>query len=143
MFLVLETITFLSSALCIGGMVFFAIVVAPMVFIHLDDKNAGKLIRAIFPWYYLYVIITAIIPAVVYGYQSSIAGLGFFLAVKTALYARQILMNKINKARDAMISEEEGAEQRFKKLHKLSVRLNAVGLIAVFVSIIYIGSSTS
>ena len=36
-----------------------------------------------------------------------------------------------------MISEEEGAEQRFKKLHKLSVRVNAVGLIAVFVSIIY------
>jgi hypothetical protein len=40
---------------------FFVIVVALVGFINLDEINAEKLIRAIFPWYYLYVIITAAI----------------------------------------------------------------------------------
>lgn len=141
--MILNIFGFLSTALCIGGMVFFAILVAPLVFIHLDEKNAGKLIRAIFPWYYLYVIITAAISTGVYIFQFPIAAAGFALATLSSIYARQNLINKINRARDSMLAGEGTASDRFDKLHKLSVRLNGISLFAVIFSAIYLGIRTN
>ena len=123
-------------------MVFFAIVIAPTVFINLDEVNAGKLIRAIFPWYYLYVIITATVATGVYIFEFPYAAAGFGLAALCALYSRQILIDKINTARDAMHAETEFAGNDFDRLHKLSVRLNAVGLFAVIVATIYVGAQS-
>ena len=91
MTLTLYIIGFLALALCVGGMVFFAIVVAPMVFIHLDEINAGKLIRAMFPWYYLFVIITAIIAAGVYAYQLNYASVGLAVTAVGALYSLSLI----------------------------------------------------
>ena len=137
--LVFDIFGLLALALCLGGMVFFAVVVAPMVFINLDEINAGKLIRAIFPYYYLYVILTATVATVVYINELPYAAAGFASAALSSLYARQILMKKINVARDAMIAGEEIAGHIFDRLHKLSVRLNAFGLCAVFAATIYVG----
>ena len=139
MILALNLLGFLALVLCVGGMVFFAIVVAPLVFINLDEGNAGKLIRAIFPWYYLYVIVTATIAAGVYTFELPYASAGFGLASLSALYSRQILINKINIARDAMLADSESAGHEFDRLHKLSVRLNALGLLAVISATIYVG----
>lgn len=122
----------LSAALCLGGMVFFAAVTAPMVFIHLDAANAGKLIRAIFPWYYLYVIVTAGVACAVSVVKDPWIATGFAVAALAALVARQGLMPRINASRDAMLEGDDAAGTRFEALHKLSVRLNAVGLFAVF-----------
>jgi len=139
MTLTLYIIGFLALALCVGGMVFFAIVVAPMVFIHLDEINAGKLIRAMFPWYYLFVIITAIIAAGVYAYQLNYASVGLAVTAVGALYSRQILMGKINIARDAMIIGDKNSNRLFDKLHKRSVRINALGLLTAIGAIVYVG----
>ena len=40
-----------------GGMLFFAAVVAPRVFIQLPIEVAGPFIRGLFPVYYLYIAI--------------------------------------------------------------------------------------
>lgn len=138
MTLILYIIGDLALALCVGGMVFFAIVVAPMVFIHLDEINAGKFIRAIFPWYYLFVIITASIASGVYAYQLNYASIGLGVTAIGALYSRQILMGKINIARDAMIIGDEGSNHIFDKLHKRSVRINALGLLTAIGAIVYV-----
>ena len=138
MVLALDLLGYLALALCIGGMIFFAIVVAPVTFINLDEINAGKLIRAIFPWYYLYVIVTATVGTGIYAFVFPYAALGLGLTAMTALYARQILMRKINLTRDAMLGGGETESQLFNRLHKLSVRLNAVGLLAVITATIYI-----
>ena len=139
MILALNLFGFLALVLCVGGMVFFAIVVAPMVFINLDEVNAGKLIRAIFPWYYLYVILTATISAGVYFFLLPYASAGFVLASLSALYSRQILIDKINTARDAVLADSETTSYEFDRLHKLSVRLNALGLLAVIAATIHVG----
>ena len=46
-------------------------------------------------------------------------------------YARQILMPKIGKARDARLRGEEGAEQRFSRLHRQSVIINGIQLVVL------------
>ena len=138
----LDLLGFIVLSLCTGGMVFFAIVVAPVVFINLDEINAGKLIRAIFPWYYLYVITTASVATGVYFFVLPYAALGLGVTTITALYARQNLMHRINTTRDAMLAGEEAAAHLFARLHKLSVRLNGVGLLAVVMTTIYVGSQS-
>ena len=138
MVLALEVLGFFALSLCVGGMVFFAMVVAPMVFINLDEENAGKFIRAIFPWYYLYVIVTSTIATGVYIFEFPYAAAGFGLAALSALSSRQILIDKINTARDAMYAGRKSASHGFDRLHKLSVRLNAVGLLAVIAATIYV-----
>ena len=139
MILALNLLGLLASSLCIGGMVFFAIVVAPMVFINLDEVNAGKLIRKIFPWYYLYVIVTATIASSVYVFELPYASAGFGLASLCALYSRQILIGKINKARDAMLKSGDTISHKFDRMHKLSVYLNTLGLLGVIIAVIHIG----
>ena len=137
--LAFDILGLLALALCLGGMVFFSAIVAPMVFINLDEINAGKLIRATFPYYYLYVILTATTATVVYIDELPFAAAGFASAALSSLYARLVLMGKINVARDAMIAGEEIASHLFDRLHKLSVRLNSFGLLAVIAATIYIG----
>ena len=39
-------------AICLGMMIFFSFVLAPMIFKILDAENAGKFVRKIFPYYY-------------------------------------------------------------------------------------------
>lgn len=139
MILALNLLGLLAHVLCTGGMVFFAVVVAPTIFINLDEVNAGKLIRAIFPWYYLYVIVTATIATCVYIFQLPYASVGFGLASLSAIYSRQILMDKINNARDLMLADSESGSHNFDRLHTLSVRLNTLGLFAVMAATIYVG----
>jgi hypothetical protein len=42
-----------------GGMMLYSFGFAPMVFSALPAEDAGRFIRAAFPWYYLFVIATA------------------------------------------------------------------------------------
>jgi hypothetical protein len=51
----------LGLAALFGGMVFFGAILAPLVFIKLQEPVAGDFIRATFPWYYGYMLLTAAI----------------------------------------------------------------------------------
>ena len=53
-----------ALALLFGGMIFFAAVVAPLVFTRLPAEHAGRFIRAFFPVYYLYVLISSTVAAI-------------------------------------------------------------------------------
>lgn len=116
----------------------FAAVVAPQIFIKLDKESASTLIRAIFPWYYLYVIVAAAAAGLcALTLEPRASGL-LAVSVLCAVFARQNLMPRINGARDQANAGDEEAEARFARLHKLSVRLNALGLICVFVAALFI-----
>lgn len=56
-------ITMVALAALFGGMLFFATIMAPLVFGALPPHIADKFIRATFPRYYLYVVITSAITA--------------------------------------------------------------------------------
>ena len=53
---ILQDITTVITGLLAGSMLFFSFVMAPLIFIKLEIREAGKFVRAVFPWYYLVVI---------------------------------------------------------------------------------------
>lgn len=135
---ILSAVGFVSTALAFGGMVFFSIVVAPAVFTKLDEVNAAKLIRGIFPWYYLYVIITAGLAALMMLTIVPWAAAGLAVAALGAFISRQGLMPRINGARDQAKDGDVEAEARFEKLHKLSVQINGFGLAGALAAVVLI-----
>ena len=56
---ILATLALFATALCLGGMVFFTIAVAPLTHRALPREMAGQFLRRLFPIYYLFVFATA------------------------------------------------------------------------------------
>ena len=48
----IEQVSIYLTAMILGIMLFFSFVIAPVVFTTLDEDNARKFIRRIFPFYY-------------------------------------------------------------------------------------------
>ena len=48
----IEQISIYLTAMILGIMLFFSFIIAPVVFTTLDEDNARKFIRRIFPFYY-------------------------------------------------------------------------------------------
>ena len=113
-----------------GGMMLYSFGFAPMVFSALPAEDAGRFIRAAFPWYYLFVIVTAGIGgAILLRLNSRSGALALAIAV-IAIFARQVLMPRINIARDMQLKGIGEAKRRFSRLHGFSVALNFAQLIA-------------
>ena len=126
----------LLTALMFGGTVLYAFGFAAFVFTALPADTAGPLIRRAFPHFYLFVIGTsAVAGAVVAFFDPLSAGILAAIAV-SGLYARQVLMPKINRATD------DGEKARFKKLHGFSVVITLAHIAAAAVVIIKIASAT-
>lgn len=121
----------LMIALLLGGMVFFAFFMAPLVFTKLPAETAGRFIRAVFPWYYDAMAVLSALAAlacVLFAPALSaalIANAGVFMA------ARFALMPAINTARDASVQKDAAAHNRIARLHRASVLLNAAQLVLV------------
>ena len=97
--------------LLLGGMLFFPIVVAPVVFVALPAAEAGIFLRAMFPRYYLFMIALSLAAGALYqighgpGYSltaSTCLGVGL-----STLWVRQWLLPRINAARDAQLAGDE------------------------------------
>jgi Domain of unknown function (DUF4149) len=112
-----------------GGMMLYSFGFAPMVFRAMPAEDAGRFIRAAFPWYYLFVIATAGVGGAMLLLQDSRSGVLAILIAIVAIYARQVLMPQINAARDAQLKGQSDAKGRFGRLHGFSVALNFVQLI--------------
>lgn len=127
-FLALHTL-----AALLGGMVFFAAVVAPLVFTRLPADQSGPFIRATFPAYYLYLIVNAGFAAVALALLPDRAGEAVAMAAVAlaTVWLRQSLMPRINALRDRAIAGEAAAEARFGTAHRLSVAVNLVQMLVV------------
>ena len=122
-----------------GAMTFFAFVYAPLVFIKLGTETGGRFIREVFPVYYVAMGATSIAAAVLLAFASAargadalaMAGMGvvFFLA-------RFVLLPIINRNRDAGQAGDLAAKKRFDALHRASVVVNAVQMLAVLVVLV-------
>ena len=111
----MTTLSLLITALLFGGMLLYSFGFAAFVFSALPSDLAGETLRRAFPHFYLFVIITAVIAAVITSQQDRFcATLLAFIAVTTWL-TRQFLMPAINVATDT------GAKTRFQVLHGFSV----------------------
>lgn len=121
-----------------GSMLFFAAAVAPMVFRALPADQAGGFLRAFFPNYYLWGLALASMAALAALPSDWRLG-GLYAVVAMSFgYARQALMPEINRARDAELGGEARAAGRFKSLHRRSVVINAVQLVLLIGSAVYL-----
>ncbi len=122
----LRFIALFATALCLGGMVFFAACVAPLVFSRLPAEHAGRFIRGMFPVYYLYVLgLSAAASVALIPLSLVAAGLAGAVAL-SALWLRQVLMRTINRLSDASQAGDAAAGVRFKRMHRLSVIMNVL-----------------
>ena len=99
----------------IGGLVFFSSIVAPNTFMSLDEKNARKFIRTLFPKIYTYAAILSLLIAILLLKFDIFYSFIFFVISLGYLYSKYFLMKKINNASDS------NDEKKFKVLHRFSV----------------------
>ena len=133
--MMIEIITKLSAymtSIIFGIMLFFSFVVAPVTFTALNEENARKFIRKIFPYYYnVNLAISSFV--LIFFIFLKIFSLDFYLILSVAVLfavSNFILMPLINKYRD------ENQDKRFKQLHFVSVMINFVQMIFLLIILI-------
>ena len=128
----IEQLSIYLIAMILGIMLFFSFVIAPVVFTTLDEDNARKFIRRIFPFYYNVNLAISFIVLLLFLFLSKL-GVDFYLILLiTILFATSnyLLMPLINKYRD------EKQDKKFKYSHFISVVINFIQMIClVFVLI--------
>ena len=121
----IEQISIYLTAMILGIMLFFSFVIAPLVFTTLDEDNARKFIRRIFPFYYNVNLGISLIVLLTFIFLNNL-GIDFYLILAIcALFATSnyLLMPLINKYRD------EKQDKKFKYSHFISVVINFVQMI--------------
>lgn len=129
----LNYLSLFATATLFGGMVFFSAVMAPLIFVKLGGENAGRFIRQVFPWYYLFVVALAALAALALLFSRPVDGAILAGVAGVGVATRKILMPRINRARDAMLGGDPVSEKRFSRLHRLSVWINAAQILAIAV----------
>ena len=123
----IEQVSIYLIAMILGIMLFFSFVIAPVVFTTLDEDNARKFIRRIFPFYYNVNLAISFVILLIFLFLSKL-GVDFYLILLiTILFATSnyLLMPLINKYRD------EKQDKKFKYSHFLSVLINFVQMICL------------
>jgi hypothetical protein len=115
----------LGLALLVGGMVFFGAVVAPLIFTKLPAADAGVFIRAIFPFYFLYVAVGAGVAAMGFlGRRQAISAAVMAVVFIEALWAWVWLIPHLNAWREA------GDVGAFRWGHDISTWANGAEILA-------------
>ena len=122
---------YLTSAI-LGIMLFFSFVVAPITFTSLNEENARKFIRRIFPYYYNINLGISVIVTLIFIFIKSFH-INFFLILLVALLfalSNYVLMPLINKYRD------NNQDNKFKFSHFISVVINFLQMIFLIIILI-------
>jgi hypothetical protein len=114
-----------------GSMVFFGAVVAPLVFRVLPADAAGTFLRAFFPAYYIWGMALASVAALVAVFADPPSAALCIAVGVLFVFVRQWLVPRINRARDASLAGDADAGKRFERMHRLSVAINMMQLVAL------------
>ena len=123
----IEQVSIYLTAMILGIMLFFSFVIAPVVFTTLDEDNARKFIRRIFPFYYNVNLMISFVVLLIFLFLSKLDVDFYLILLITILFATSnyLLMPLINKYKD------EKQEKKFKYSHFLSVIINFVQMICL------------
>ena len=126
-----QTSIYLTSII-LGIMLFFSFVVAPVTFTTLDEENARKFIRKIFPYYYNVNLVISFLVLIIFIILKTFSLNFYLIFLVTLLFALSsfILMPLINKYRD------ESKEKKFKYSHFISVVINFLQMIFIVIILI-------
>ena len=117
------------TSIILGIMLFFSFVVAPVVFTTLDEQNARKFIRRIFPYYYNVNLGISFIVLLILLFTSNFEIKFYLILVVAILFAisNYLLMPMRNKFRD------ENQDKKFKYSHLISVIFNFIQILILIV----------
>ena len=120
---------YLSVAL-LAIMIFYSFGIAINVHKTLDKENAGKLLRKLFPIYFLWGLFISILAEIIFLLNAK-QEQAFIMALIAIgyLYSRQILVPKINKSRDLANEGDEKSKKDFNSLHFQSVAINLIQML--------------
>ena len=128
----IQQISIYLTSIILGIMLFFSFVVAPVTFTALDEENARKFIRKIFPYYYIVNLTISVLVLILF-IILKIFSLDFYLILSVAVLfavSNFVLMPMINKFRD------EKQDKKFKQSHFISVVINFIQLILLVIILI-------
>ena len=128
----IEQVGIYLTSMILGIMLFFSFVIAPVVFTTLDEDNARKFIRRIFPFYYNVNLGISLIVLLTFIFLNTL-GIDFYLILAICVLfaiSNYLLMPLINKYRDEM------QDKKFKYSHFISVVINFVQMIFLVVLLI-------
>ena len=128
----ISQLIFYLTSIILGIMLFFSFVVAPVTFSALNEENARKFIRKIFPYYYTVNLVVSILVLILF-IILKIFSLDFYLILSVAVLfavSNFVLMPLINKFRD------EKQDKKFKQSHFISVVINFVQIILLVIILI-------
>jgi len=128
----ISQLSFYLTSLILGIMLFFSFVVAPVTFSALNEENARKFIRKIFPYYYNVNLAVSILILILF-IILKIFSMDFYLILSVAVLfavSNWVLMPLINKFRD------EKQDKKFKQSHFASVVINFVQMILLVIILI-------
>jgi len=110
-------------------MIFFSFVVAPVTFTVLDEENARKFIRKIFPYYYLFNLTISILTILSFIIIQKFSIEFYLISLIAVLFviSNFVLMPLINKYRDT------NQDKKFKYSHFVSVLINFIQMIILVI----------
>tara|TARA_B100000941_G_C28412826_1_gene504426 strand:- start:568 stop:957 length:390 start_codon:yes stop_codon:yes gene_type:complete len=128
----IEQVSIYLTAMILGIMLFFSFVIAPVVFTTLNEDNARKFIRRIFPFYYNVNFGLSLIVLFIFLFLSKLGIDFYFILIVSALFATSnyLLMPLINKYKD------QNQDKKFKYSHFLSVVINFVQMILLILVLV-------
>ena len=122
-------VNFLVSGL-LAIMIFYSFGIAINVHRTLDKENAGKLLRKLFPIYFLWGIVISITAEIIYLLEGlNVQAFIMAIIVIGYLYSRQILVPKLNKNRDLANKGDENSKKIFTSVHFQCVAINLIQMI--------------
>ena len=128
----IQQISFYLTSMILGIMLFFSFIVAPVTFTTLNEENARKFIRKIFPYYYTVNLAISVLVLILFIILKTFS-LDFYLILSIAVLfavSNFVLMPLINKFRD------ENQDKKFKQSHLISVAINFVQMILLVIVLI-------
>ena len=134
--LVFNFIYLLSLVCWLGSIIFFSFFVAPVVFKALDREKAGEKVDIIFPRYYKlgYVCGALILLSFLMIGEVRLKWCAWGIMVLGSGFAGLVINPKAKKIKEQLKSSPENEiltlEAKFKTLHSLSVKLNALALFS-------------
>ena len=122
---IINQLSIYLTSIILGIMIFFSFIVAPVTFTTLDEENARKFIRKIFPYYYIVNLVIGFLILILFIYIKMYSLDFYLMLVITVLFAlcNFLLMPLINKFRD------NNQEKKFKFSHSVSVVINFIQMI--------------
>lgn len=129
----LKLLTIVSISIWLGSMAFFSGFVAPAAFSVLDRESAGRLVRTVFPRYYLFGIglgtlgLVGVVGRLLSGRESPWSALVLLLLMLgMSGFAMFVLLPQLEALRQA----PTGQPLAFARLHFFSVALNVTTMLA-------------